>query len=175
MQRLLFWTSILSGAAGFTYGANGIWQIETRQKPYGQSPWGGNYGNIPWEDACQLPGSKHLGLAKGLLQRYPWWQFEPHQEWVRPAGTPTSLNGLFAAGIPGRVRVIYFYNPRWSPGAYSVEGLESGVRYKAFFWDPRSASTHDLGTVVADPSGSWPIPLEPTMADWLLVLDGLAR
>ena len=30
--------SVLSGAAGHTYGASGIWQVNTRAQPYGPSP-----------------------------------------------------------------------------------------------------------------------------------------
>lgn len=44
VQRLTFWSAILSGAAGHTYGANGIWQVNTRQQPYGASPHGANWG-----------------------------------------------------------------------------------------------------------------------------------
>ena len=29
VERFMFWTSILNGAAGHTYGANGIWQVNT--------------------------------------------------------------------------------------------------------------------------------------------------
>src|SRR5687768_18549422 len=47
IQRLMFWTNMLSGAAGHTYGANGIWQVNRPGQPYGNSPHGGNYGVIP--------------------------------------------------------------------------------------------------------------------------------
>jgi hypothetical protein len=77
VQRFMFWTSILNGAAGHTYGANGIWQVNTREQPFGPSPHGRSWGDTPWEEAYQLPGSKQLGLAKNLLMRYPWWRLEP--------------------------------------------------------------------------------------------------
>ena len=83
----MFWTCMLSGAAGHTYGANGIWQVNTRGKPYGPSPHGMSWGNTPWEDAYQLPGRRQLGLAKRLLERFQWWRFEPHPEWVAPHWT----------------------------------------------------------------------------------------
>ena len=82
IPRLMFWTNVLSGAAGHTYGANGIWQLNRRDQPYGKSPHGGTYGPIPWDDAMRLPGSGQLGLAKKFLEQYPWHRFEPHQEWA---------------------------------------------------------------------------------------------
>lgn len=82
IQRLMFWSCLLSGAAGHTYGANGIWQLNRRGAPYGKSPHGGSYGDTPWDEAMRLPGSRQLGLAKRLLERYEWWRCEPHPEWA---------------------------------------------------------------------------------------------
>jgi hypothetical protein len=80
--RLMTWTSLLHGTAGHTYGANGIWQLNRREKPYGKSPHGGDYGHTPWNDAMKLPGSRQSGLAKKLLERFEWWKFEPSGEWA---------------------------------------------------------------------------------------------
>ncbi len=172
VQRLTFWTSLLNGAAGYTYGANGIWQVNTRQQPYGPSPHGGTWGNTPWEEAYRLPGASQLSLAKQLLQRYEWWCFEPHPEWCQPACCPENVDAPIAAGIPGQVRVIYFYAPSvpWSP-PLQVCDLEENVRYLAFFWDPRTARQYDLGLVQPDAEGTWTIPYQPEMKDWVLVLE----
>jgi hypothetical protein len=182
IQRIAFWASVLSGAAGHTYGANGIWQVNTRKKPFGPSPHGGTWGNQPWEDAYQLPGSKQLGLAKRLLERYQWWRFEPHQEWIEPHASivePRVTEDDFfthfkpyAAGIPGEVRVIYswFGSPAFGKHA-EVRNIEPGVRYKAFFFNPRDGQEHPLGTIQPDNAGSWTLPNCPTMEDWLLVLE----
>jgi hypothetical protein len=82
IQRLMVWSSLLSGAAGHTYGANGIWQVNRRDQPYGKSPHGGDYGSVPWDKAMHLPGSTHVGLAGQILSRFPWTSFEPHTEWA---------------------------------------------------------------------------------------------
>ncbi|HVS36807.1 MAG TPA: DUF4038 domain-containing protein [Gemmataceae bacterium] len=82
VPRLMFWASILSGAAGHTYGANGIWQVNRKEQPYGKSPHGGDYGHLPWDEAMKLPGSEQLGKAKRLLEEYPWQRFTPYPEWA---------------------------------------------------------------------------------------------
>ncbi len=82
IQRMMVWTSLLSGAAGHTYGANGIWQLNRREQPYGKSPHGGDYGTTAWDKALLLPGSTHVGLAGQILRRLPWTDFEPHSEWA---------------------------------------------------------------------------------------------
>ena len=172
IQRLTYWAAVLSGVSGYTYGANGIWQVNTRAKAYGPSPHGASWGNTPWEDAYRLPGSKQVSLAKKLLERYEWWRFEAHPEWTDPFGSPENIEAPFAAGIPGIVRVIYFYAPTqpWFSKT-QVCGLESGLRYQAFFWDPRSGQEFALGEIRGDDAGKWVIPVQPEMKDWVLVLE----
>lgn len=185
VQRLMFWACILNGAAGYTYGANGIWQVNTRKRPYGPSPHGMTWGNTPWEDAYRLPGSGQLGLAKRFLSRYPWWNFEPHPEWVDPCWTE-ELNAMqftcgrhevsMAAGIPGKVRIIY----RPVGGCLRVvKNLEKGVRYKFGLFNPVDGAEMEIGDVQPDASGNWnpscpgcpswqPVPI---YQDWVFVLE----
>ena len=62
--RRMFWLCLMNGAAGHTYGANGIWQCNRPGQPHGASPHGGSYGKIPWK------------------------RFQPHPEWVTSSGEP---------------------------------------------------------------------------------------
>jgi hypothetical protein len=169
IQRFMFWTCILNGAGGHTYGANGIWQVNTREHPYGPSPHGGTWGDVPWDVAAALPGSKHLAIAKAFLMRYDWWRFEPHPEWVDPHWTKDNYESPYAAGIPGEVRVIFIPSPAWHPP--TVTSIEPGVSYHAFYFDPKSGKEHDLAGVAPDSSGLWKPPMAPTFADWVLVLE----
>jgi hypothetical protein len=170
VQRLMFWVCLLNGACGHTYGANGIWQVNTREKPFGPSPHGMSWGHTPWEDAYQLPGSRQLGLGKRLFERYPWWQFEPHPEWVEPHGSDQNYVAPYAAGIPGEVRIIFL--PLYFPNAI-VKGIETGVNYHAFLFNPADGSQQDLGDVAPDAQGDWRMPFSrlPIYQDWVLVLE----
>jgi len=169
VQRHMFWTCMLSGAAGHTYGANGIWQVNRSDAPFGPSPHGMAWGDTPWDQASQLPGSGQLGLAKRLLERYPWWQFEPHQDWVDPCGGVDNPSGAFAGGIPGAVRIVFLPNGAWG---VTLKGIEPDVRYRAFLFNPASGSERDLGPVELDEHGDWRLSLPPPIyQDWVLVLD----
>ena len=66
IQRFMFWSSMLNGAAGHTYGAGGIWQMNS------ETERGAEYEFTPWSEAMKLPGSTQLGLGKKLLEKYPW-------------------------------------------------------------------------------------------------------
>jgi len=174
MQRFIFWSCLLSGAAGHTYGANGIWQLNTREKPYGLSPHGTSWGDTPWEDAYQLPGSGQLGLAKRLLERYPWWQFEVRPEWVEPHQTKENRRLPYAAGIPGRVRVVFVpAEAVWSiwRGGMAIKGIEAGSQYHAFYFNPKNGKEHDLGIAKANAKGDYILPKPPIFQDWVVVLE----
>lgn len=84
--RRAFWSCVLNGAMGHTYGGNGIWQCNQPGIPHGASPHGGNYGNTPWIEAMNYPGSGECGHGKALLTRFDWSKFEPHPEWAAYTG-----------------------------------------------------------------------------------------
>lgn len=86
--RRMFWSCLLNGAAGHTYGANGIWQVNRAEQAHGASPHGGNYGTTPWDEAMNFAGSTHVALGKRLFERYEWTRFRPHPEWASFAGSP---------------------------------------------------------------------------------------
>ena len=91
--RAMFWLCMINGAAGHTYGANGIWQLNRPGQPYGKSPTGGNYGTLPWNEAMHLPGSQQFGDAKKFLEQFPWQRCVPQPETVAWTGTRTNRWG----------------------------------------------------------------------------------
>jgi len=161
VQRQMFWSSILSGAAGHTYGAGGIWQMNS------ETVRGAEYELTAWFEAMKLPGSAQLGLAKRLLEEYPWWRFEPHPDWVEPHSTALSephdqwyddnqqfaarggrWDLPYAAGIPGEVRFVYIPGHYYDWSSPTIKRLEPDATYHAYYWDPATAKRYDLGTIV---------------------------
>ncbi len=172
VQRFLYWSCALSGTCGHTYGANGIWQLNSREIPYGPSPHGATWGDTPWEEAFKLPGSYHVGIGAKLMRRYCWWEFQKHPEWLEKHSTQYNPIAPFAAGISGEVRIIFLpilNNFGW--GETTVLGLEQGVTYRAFFYDPLTGEEHDQGTVSGEIDGSWTSGKIHIFQDWVLVLE----
>ena len=147
VQRYVFWGSMLSGSAGLTYGAAGVWHASVEGDP----GLARVYDSTTWQEGMNYPGSTQLGRGKRLLEQYPWARFEPHPEWTE--------SGSFAAGIPSAVRFIYMpkrgiYN--WAGPV--VKELERDVPYHAFYFDPVSGRRFDLGRVINP--GPAPKPFE---------------
>jgi hypothetical protein len=170
IPRLMFWSNILSGAAGHTYGANGIWQLNRRDQPYGKSPHGGNYGTIPWDEAMQLPGSRQLGLATKLLRRYPWNRLQPHQDWAAWAEESKASDPYlipYSAGIPGDLRIVYVPEAR----PIKLRDLRIDRRFAARATDAASGQETVIGPAKPDGDGSWTVAPPPsTKGDWILIL-----
>ena len=55
--RLSAYWSMLSGAAGYTYGCNEVWQMNTAES----TPLFG--AHLSWQEALDLPGARKLTLA----------------------------------------------------------------------------------------------------------------
>ena len=170
VQRFMFWSALLSGTGGHTYGANGIWQVNTREKPYGLSPHGHSWGGPPWDVAAALPGSGQLGMAKALLMRYSWWKLEPRPELIEPRWSKEDYWKPFAAQIPGEA--VFAFTPASYSGA-TFRNLKPGS-YHAFFFNPADGSKTEIGNITPDANGSWKIAEVPIFQDWIVVLEGKA-
>lgn len=159
VQRHLFWSFMLCGAAGHTYGAAGVWHASVDGDP-GIDPV---YDWTTWREGMNYQGATQLGIGKALLENYRWASFEPHPEWVE--------QGCYAAGIPRKVRIIYQPKRRiydWS--GVVVTGLEPDVRYAGFYFDPATGRRFTVDAVNA-PAGEYRSPRLPSPQDWVLVLE----
>jgi hypothetical protein len=173
--RRMFWICLMNGAAGHTYGANGIWQCNRPGEPHGKSPHGGSYGVIPWNEAMRLPGSQQVGFGKKLFEQFPWQDFRPHPEWasfgesaLKTAGPDDDLDGPQSAGIPGVVRLIYI--PRAEP--VEVRNMDARAPFAAQWFDPVTGVTTPLGELRSDENGRWTcLPPASLNHDWVLILE----
>ena len=161
---------MLSGAAGHTYGAAGIWHAGIEGDPGHTGFKGQEYDWTTWKEGMNYPGSTQLGLGKKLLEQYPWSRFEPHPEWADST--------CFASGIPGEMRIIYLprrniYN--WS--GPEVRNLDQGV-WKAYYFDPATGRKFEQGTIEVSEGpykkSEKSIDFQqnvPSPQDWVLVLE----
>ena len=171
IQRNMFWSFMLSGAAGHTYGAAGVWHAGVEGDHGNWGAWDNQpYDWTTWKDGMNYPGSTQLGISKKLLVQYPWWRFEPHPEWAP---------GCYAAGIPGEVRFIYL--PRrniYNWDGPEVMNLEPDVDWHIYYFDPATGRKFDLGIlkagVKAGDNNAKPVKFSrnvPSPQDWILVIE----
>jgi hypothetical protein len=167
VQRFMFWSCILGGAAGHTYGANGIWQVNTREKPYGLSPHGHSWGGPPWDIAAQLPGSRQLGLGKSLLAGYSWWKLKPQPDLVEPHWNREDYWQPSAARIPGEAVIAFSPNGRKPLRFRNLEAK----KHRVLLFNPGDGTKQDFAEFTPDSAGAWQSPEFPVFRDWVVVLD----
>jgi len=172
VQRRIFWSYMLSGAGGHTYGAAGVWHAGVEGDHGNWGAWNRQpYDWTTWKEGMNYSGSIQLGLGKKLLEQYQWWRFEPHPEWVE--------EGCFAAGIPGEVRFIYM--PRrniYNWDGPEVKNLEPEVNWQVYYFDPATGRKFDQGMIKATAKtgdkDATPVSFKknvPSPQDWVLVLE----
>jgi hypothetical protein len=179
LQRVLFWNCVLNGCAGFTYGANGIWQLNRPERPFGNSPHGSSWGFTPWQKAALLPGAAVVALGKRILEKLPWWKLAPHPEWFKREETSAGWYSWAQewdypqiAGSEGELLVAYVRHSKapWDrPEHYRFEGLTPGATYKGKQIDPDTGQEWPIPKFTADDQGRWCIPFAPYIGDVLLV------
>ncbi len=173
VQRYLFWSTLFNGAAGVTYGAMGVWNMNSREAPRQESAgWGEGF----WQDAMHLPGATHVGIGRKILERYPWWTLHPVEE---PNCPETSISAFSVEGEG--LRMLYLPSnsmPEPLRGMLTSEwGTIARIRlqvhtdWHATFINPRTADSVDAGLLRPEPDGFLNAPGKPSGADWVLALE----
>jgi len=164
--RQAFWAhAVNSGLAGNTYGANGIWQLNGINKPYGNSPGGNNWGITPWNEAMLLPGSTQIGAARKLIESIPGWNsFEPKPEMI----TKWSASDTAVLAVTSGNQSALAFLP--SPGTIAITLPVQNQSYKAFWFNPVTVTKEKEFTLTTDASGKIESTSPAAKQDWVLVL-----
>ncbi len=166
-----YW-SVLSGAAGHTYGNHNIWQM---WQP-GRAPI--TAARIPWYAAIHQPGSTQMGYMRKLFESRPFLEMIPDQDVLAnvfgqdknmiraargkddsfaiiytPYGNPVHIN---MEKLSGDVISGYWYNPREGT-SLSIESFKNSKKVKAFV-PPSSGQMTDWVLVLDDKDRGYPNP-----------------
>lgn len=152
--RQAAWWSVLSGAAGHTYGNHNIWQMW--QEPRAPT----SKARTPWKQALEHAGAAQMGLMRWLVERHGFGSLEPAQELLadNEAGAGHRRAARSADG-----RHLLVYTPLGLPVALrEVDGWRAG------WFDPRSGRE----APAEGAGGVFDAPGEPRRGnDWVLVLE----
>ena len=79
----------------------------------------------------------------------------------------------YAAGIPGKLRIIYAPLHDAYSSLVAVRGMEQGVNYNVFYVNPSNGTRHDCGLAQVDSEGRWRPTPPPSTRDWLIVMEAV--
>jgi hypothetical protein len=174
--RWQVWVAFLNGAAGYGYGAQGVWQFYDPTDPFGET--GQNvHDPLPWWQAIGLPGSTQVAPARRLLGGIAWWKLQPAPNSLRVNGQPntaptaTNLSPPHAALVQDQSLMV-FYIPRGNAQRTLTTTLpSSGEPLIARWFDPRRG-VYTGETVPVSGTTQWTLPARPAPAgeDWVLLV-----
>ncbi|PDQ36006.1 MAG: hypothetical protein B5766_02345 [Candidatus Lumbricidophila eiseniae] len=176
VQRFLWWSHILAGASGFTYGSQGLWGFEDET----YQGLTGSWGRTQWRDAASRPGASHLGAARNWLAGRDWAALVPMSDGVRCARNIVDSVRPCAAELPSGELLMYLPALSLFAALDSLQTLSVSVRwsnyqYRITFIDPRTFTeelgyevTSDRWSTVSLKSGM--LSAAPSMEDWLVVV-----
>jgi hypothetical protein len=200
LTRRIAYCGVFAGAAGYTYGANGVFSATSRGDRGGRrrraaqaaadegAAAGGAAGiqdgevptrapSLPWKQALQLPAGGQMQYLRALIESRPMLLRIPDQ-WLLvndPMGTSDRIQACRASD--GSYAFIYT-----ATGAkLEVRMVDriyeklSGTTIKAYWYDPRNGTATVIGTFPKTASRVFTPPSSGRGNDWVLVLDDAAR
>ena len=178
VQRFLFWSHLLQGAAGHTYGTMAIATLNDREDP--RPPMTGCDSHF-WQEAIDWRGATQVGLGRHILESLSWWELEPCPDLVEPHAGSGDWFAPYAARTRDGTFVVYVPSVGMMEGN-TWDGVErlvlSGAGDRAYeltFVDPRSGEERPStaarpagGCLVLEPVAN-PWWMTPTGEDWVLI------
>jgi hypothetical protein len=174
-SRWQVWTAYLNGAAGFGYGAQGLWQFFDPSDPKGEFGKQTRHPPVPWREAIRLPGSAQVGYARKLLASLDWHTLEPCSQDLRVDGQPNwrptgeDLTSPHAAHLDRSTWIVYV--PRGNAGReISIPAAIARQVVRGAWYDPRTG-VRTVAAVGISEDGILPGRPAPSEEDWVLVLE----
>lgn len=182
LQRFLFFSHLLSGAAGHSYGAQGLWAFRRAEDPGPGIMW----GDATWQEAAALPGSAQLGRCAAFLQGFDWAVLVPAPDALTVHASAECRVLPYAARL-GDELIAYVPAVSLLPADrgisqalrdVSLAGLTPGW-WRVRYWNPRHEDVpHGFEHEVSE-DGRLPLRAAtrrsavPSMEDWVVVVSPL--
>ena len=171
MLRRVAYTAIQLGAAGYTYGAQGIWDNVWDAAQFERDPMATylantfNRNRVTWVEGIDAPGGEQMGIMRRFYEGVDFTHLVPYA-----GGAGSAVLGrakpLASIAEDGSRLVAYYSESVRKPLA--VEGLTPGA-WRLRWFDPR---TGEFGVPADAPiEGAWTLPEKPSIEDWLLVAE----
>lgn len=151
---------MLAGAFGHTYGHHSVWQFYAPER----APV--NYPQCNWRQAIERPGAAQMHHLKDLILARPYLTRIPDQSILISDAGQRGTHCRASRDSDGTYALLYIPQSGWSVEV-RLTWLRSG-RGQAYWFDPRSGVSIDLGPVSGDSARFTTLHHGP---DWVLVID----
>ncbi|MBN2412737.1 glycoside hydrolase family 140 protein [candidate division KSB1 bacterium] len=164
VRQAAYW-SMLSGAAGFTYGDHNIWQMwQPDRQPISSA-------RTPWREAVHHIGSAQMGYMRRLFESRPWYKLVPDTTLI--LGENIKDAGYITSAIAGDGGFIVAYTPLGRPVELDLTKI-SGDSLIVYWFDPRTGKAEISGPVIGKASRTFTPVSNGRGNDWVLIVEDKA-
>ena len=165
VRQAAYW-SMLSGAAGHTYGDHNIWQMwEEGKEPV-------SWARTHWKEALDHDGSTQMGFMKKLFQARPWYKLQSDQSLILNDNPEGAMYQTAALADDKNFALIY--TPYGKSISVDLERI-SGNEIEAWWYNPRDGRTLSIGNYENKEPTEFTPHASGRGSDWVLVLDNAAN
>lgn len=168
MVRRVAYMAIQCGCAGYTYGAQGIWDNAWEKSLPAEGPARmvaqvfNRYG-VTWDEAIDAPGAEQMGHMRRFFEDCGWWRMRPYGA----GGSALLGRHLPMVTVSPEGRGVVAYYASTVRKRLAVEGVACGP-WSACWFDPRVGRYGEPFSLEA-PDGTLELPDKIDMEDWVLV------
>jgi hypothetical protein len=164
-RQAAYW-SMLSGAAGHTYGNHNIWQFYTeKRKPV-------NNARTHWKIAMNHPGAYQLGYIRQLFEKRNWQRLVNDQSLIMDENPEGVEYRMAAVSADGDFMMVYI--PYGKKTTVNTSKIKS-ERLKAWWFNPRDGGSVALGEFANTGSKEFTPTAIGRGSDWVLVIDDASK
>ncbi len=169
MVRRAAYLAMQTGACGYTYGAQGIW--DNLWEPHDENLIGGGFNRfgIPWYKAIDGEAGEQMGILRRFYEENRFWELIPHNEEEVATANPFDARAPLASATADSARWVLYYTENITWRQARITGF-CAAPYVGTWVDPRTGEKRPAGEYVPE-DGALVMPKRPTIEDWLLVLE----
>jgi hypothetical protein len=158
VRQRAYW-SVFAGACGHTYGNHSVWQMYAPDRRPINGPL------LYWNDAIHRPGAGQMQFLRRLIESRPYFSRVPD-----PSLVADPLDGSDRIVATRGDGYAFIYSAQGRKFTVNLDGI-SGDRLKAWWYNPRTGTATDAGTIEPTGTREFACPSEGFGSDWILVLD----
>ncbi len=151
MVRYVAWLCMQTGGCGYTYGCNGVWELQ-----WEAGVGGIGWGDMAWWDGLELPAAGQLTLMREFYEKAGWWELKPIGGLIE-GGRMGRKMGLFTANDQ-MTTVVGYFGP-WEFASATIKGL-SCKSYTAQWFNPETGVYTLIDADARPHNGVWRTPME---------------
>ncbi len=159
MMRRLAYTVMQCGGCGYTYGCNGVWELQ-----WEAGVGGIGWGDMAWWDGLDLPGANQLTIFREFYESVQWHTLRPVNFVAggRPFSERLDLlsRPLFTANDDMSTVVGYFSESSMKATTISTLPYKS---YLVRWFDPETGEYTTVDTDARPQAGCWSLPRTSSM------------